>query len=516
MKRSPVKTNGAGPEESLALFLFCNATFGCCLCEGIPSDFPFLSMRSRIFLLIPLVCLLHYSLQAQVAASITNREYTRLEILEDLDFLEQHLTEKHPGLYEYADSGFVVRWMDSLRQALPEKLSEQQLYADISRLCHLIGDGHTMLFPSSTTTAYYNAYELFFPMRTFWDGEHLYTYMHYSDADTIADGTRILYINGIPAEEVVQFCLDRITHDGYNKTYPVWVLNNWFAEFYGYFYGHPSSHTVVIQEDSGTTRTVILEGVPKPSMISKRQELYPQNDLDPEAGKGITLQFSNDSSVAILTIRDFHNKVLRRDYGQYFKGEIREIFEEIEASGTKRLVLDLRNNQGGEIRNGYLLLRYIMNEPFYMMYSYNMVSSKFPKRSQMRLKDVAGPYTGLADPADRHAFTGQLAVLVNGGSFSNSAIVTSVIDRYQRGIVVGEETGGNGYIISGDSRMLHLPNTGIVAYIPRRQYVIQDPAGNNRRGIIPEFQISPELQDLIKGNDPAMQKAIELLSAAVQ
>ena len=66
--------------------------------------------------------------------------------------------------------------------------------------------------------------------------------------------------------------------------------------------------------------------------------------------KGYHLQFSNDSSVAILTIRDFHNKVLRRDYGQYFKGEIREIFEEIEASGTKRLVLDLRNNQGGEIQ----------------------------------------------------------------------------------------------------------------------------------------------------------------------
>ena len=155
-----------------------------------------------------------------------------------------------------------------------------------------------------------------------------------------------------------------------------------------------------------------------------------------------------------------------------------------------------------------------MNEPFYMMYSYNMVSSKFPKRSQMRLKDVAGP-TGLADPADRHAFTGQLAVLVNGGSFSNSAIVTSVIDRYQRGIVVGEETGGNGYIISGDSRMLHLPNTGIVAIFPGGNTLFRI-LRNNRRASFPNFRFHRSFQDLIKGNDPAMQKAIELLSAAVQ
>ena len=142
------------------------------------------------------------------------------------------------------------------------------------------------------------------------------------------------------------------------------VLNNWFAEFYGYFYGHPSSHTVVIQEDSGTTRTVILEGVPKPSMISKRQELYPQNDLDPEAGKVSPCSFPTtvlwpSSPYVIFTTR-FCVVIT----GNILKERSERSLKRSKPPEPKRLVLDLRNNQGGEIRNGYLLLRYIMNEPF--------------------------------------------------------------------------------------------------------------------------------------------------------
>ena len=117
-----------------------------------------------------------------------------------------------------------------------------------------------------------------------------------------------------------------------------------------------------------------------------------------------------------------------------------------------------------------------------MMYSYNMVSSKFPKTSQMRLKDVAGPTQVWLILQIGMPLLGQLAVLGKRRQFFQFSHRYLSHRSLPEGHRSGEETGGNGYIISGDSRMLHLPNTGIVAYIPRRQYVIQDPAGKQPAG----------------------------------
>ena len=45
---------------------------------------------------------------------------------------------------------------------------------------------------------------------------------------------------------------------------------------------------------------------------------------------------------------------------------------------------------------------------------------------------------------------GELLVLINGGSFSSTAILCACLRRDQRALFIGEETGGNAHIISGD------------------------------------------------------------------
>jgi hypothetical protein len=317
------------------------------------------------------------------------------------------------------------------------------------------------------------------------DGEKLFTVMHFTDSVTIPDGAQILSINGLSASHIIQFCLDRMMHDGHNTTYPIWVLNNWFSEYYGYFFGHPSIHTIRFKDADGHIKEVLVEGVPKPEMAVIRPLRYPKNDLDKQAGEGITLSFRDHNKVAVLTIRDFSNRMLRNKYNQNFRPAIYNAFAEINESGAQKLILDLRDNQGGEVRNGLILLRFVLCEPFRVVDYYRKVddpSAPFDRRLKNK---VGGAFTGERHPVSRNHFDGELMVLVNGGSFSNSGIVASAISKHKRGLITGEETGGNGVILCGSIREIKLPNSGIIVEVPTLQFVINGDLENTGRGFNP-------------------------------
>ena len=99
---------------------------------------------------------------------------------------------------------------------------------------------------------------------------------------------------------------------------------------------------------------------------------------------------------------------------------------------------------------------------------------------------------GLMRPQPQ-AFKGQLYVLINGGSFSNSGIVSSALQHYNRAIFIGEESGGNKNIIAAYEKSIVLPNTRIKVDVPTRQFEIRERAKNTGHGTIPNTIIKPSI-----------------------
>jgi len=431
------------------------------------------------------------------------RLYTKDELSADLQYLKNQLENNHPGLYLYSSKTVIDKMFDSLLSSISQPFTDLEFYKHLTVISAIIKDGHTIILPGQKTTDYHGANSKFLPYHfAIMDGR-LYIDMVYTADKSIMEGAKIISINNVEASDLVRQLSERQVRDGENKTYPVWILNNYFRQYYNFIFGHPESYVIMI-EMNGLTTTATVNGLSRDSINYYRQKNYPGKTFSNLPNEGIQLKL--EKNYALLTIKDFHDDILRKDYKQNFEKVIANYFEQINNSKTENLILDLRNNQGGDIKNGVFLLSYLLDRPFSVVQEYFCVDNK-------QLQHCKGPALGMHEPAANN-FKGGLYVLINGGSFSNSGIVSSCLQANKRAVFIGEETGGNPNVINGFIKDISLPNTGVQVQIPTRQFVITSKNSNNGRGVMPEKSVTPTIADILEGKDPALIFTIGKISNA--
>lgn len=440
--------------------------------------------------------------------------YSAAQVQEDIRYLHQQLKKYHPNLYVYASKAQLDSTVAALIKEADHPMSEQELYAHITRLSAIIKDGHTLFFPSANSLEYHNNQSLFFPFKLFYQSGKLYVELNCSLSEEIANGTEILSINGLPAEQVIKFCLDRMMRDGHNLNYPSWILNQYFTEYYSYFYGHPSEFLLELKTSRGENRSVTVAALPKAKIREIRSARFPNRvtarGLNQEPGTGILLKMDTLRSIATLSIRDFDSGILKTVYQQDFKKTISTIFAQIKNAKIQHLIIDLRGNQGGNLENGTFLLSQLLPEKFRVVEQFNVVKNPEAATEQDRNTLKNAPGTEL-NPPQAKPFLGTAYLLVNGGSFSNSGIVSSAFRHYQRGKIIGEETGGNKSVICGWEEAITLPSSKISVYIPTRQFLIRERSKNDGHGVIPDFMVQPSIQELAKGRDEVLDFSLQLI-----
>jgi hypothetical protein len=421
------------------------------------------------------------------------RTYSVAELRDDFRLLRDSLEKKHPNLYLYTPKTAFDIFFDSLYNSITQPLTDLEFYHTITLLNAKIKNGHTMLLPGDSTMAWLNHNGKFFPFYVRVAGNHLYVNMNCSRDTAIQEGTEIVSINGINAPAILQTLLQRKIRDGYNTTYPVWILDNYFKEYYGFSFGHPLQFSVSLKSSHSQIINRVVNAVSKDSIRYNRNKRYSSRVITDMAGKGITLDLHKVRAYAVLTIRDFDSDNLKSNYNQEFKRTIDSLFNQIMLSNIKNLILDLRDNQGGNFANGQLLLSYLLGKPFKLL--------------------IKGEATEMVQPKEKR-FSGKLYILINGGSFSNTAIVCSRLAYYKRAVFIGEETGGNNTVISGfsdDETTGELPNTKINCAIPNMVFTIRDDISNAGHGTMPDYNIVPTITDIINNNDTVRKFAVGLI-----
>ena len=174
-----------------------------------------------------------------------------------------------------------------------------------------------------------------------------------------------------------------------------------------------------------------------------------------------------------------------------------EQFQEAKASlgsqGMEKLIVDLRNNPGGNLSTVVDILREILPEGL-IVYT----------------EDRYGNRTEYSCDGDRELEI-PLAVLINGDSASASEIFAGAVKDYGIGILVGTTTFGKGIV----QRIVELSDGTAVKLTIAKYYT---PKGNNihDKGIEPDVEVELEegLEQQItipKDQDNQLQKAIEIL-----
>ena len=179
-------------------------------------------------------------------------------------------------------------------------------------------------------------------------------------------------------------------------------------------------------------------------------------------------------ATGLLQIESFD----RKKHRSFFK----DVFKLLEKRKVEHLIVDLRDNGGGNRKSAARLLTHLIEEPFY----YTLQRAKGKKRKHIpkgirflqflkfdignfyRAKNQNGQkiFTYKSKPS-KLVFRGRIFVLTDGGTASSSGVVASNLQQKAQAMVVGQESGGGAFWNNGGSfPQITLPNSKMKIKIP--------------------------------------------------
>lgn len=204
-------------------------------------------------------------------------------------------------------------------------------------------------------------------------------------------------------------------------------------------------------------------------------------------------------------------------------------FERLLASNATDLIIDLRNNPGGDNSFSDLMVAWFADRPFRFASSFRLKASAETKawyaaRSAESAQD--GTLKALAEaeaaqpdgarysfdlpmnePRLGARFEGRVHVLVNRSSFSNAASVAAMIQDYGFGQVLGEET-ADVPTTYASVLTFTLPATGIVVTYPKSRII--RPSGDEALvGVVPDRLIARSA--IGETSDSVLEEALRLI-----
>ena len=150
--------------------------------------------------------------------------------------------------------------------------------------------------------------------------------------------------------------------------------------------------------------------------------------------------------------------------------DVETLLNELIEEGVEGLVIDLRNNGGGSLREAVELTGLFI-----------------PQGPVVQIKDAWGRIRIESDHDDK-AFNIPLAVMVNRLSASASEIFAGAIKDYDRGLIIGNSTYGKGTV-----QALHPLEHGQLKLTQQMFYRISGVSTQNK-GVVPHIQL-PEIYD---------------------
>ena len=440
-------------------------------------------------------------------AAIGQGKFGKQQVLDDLEYMRKSLEEAHYNLYTYTTKkAFDQNYQNVLASISKDSLSLVETTSLLQKVISKANNGHTEInFPGSAYGQYGSSGGTLFPLElAFEDGKALIKKNLSGNAD-LKVGREVVSINGLSMEQVLAKIFPLISAERrYFKLAKLELFA--FPRYYWQAFGEQKQFEVTIKTADITQNYQLGSVAVFEGFEDKRTDFWIYQ-------RG--LEFYKNSAY----LKAGH---LSGDLEAY-KRFIDSCFTQINRKNPPNLIIDLRNNLGGNDSFGDYLISYIANKPFRWYSEFSLKTSAILKdhvrkkydTTQVYWKSVLGnkngsiyPYDfGLYNPQPKDKrYLGKVYALVNRQSHSMSAVAASQFQDYHLATIVGEETGDSPSLLASQYSYF-LPNTGIEVKLAKG-YIVRVSGSKKPEGLQPDIYIRDHLLDEM---DEVLEGLLELI-----
>ena len=394
------------------------------------------------------------------------QRYTSRQIQADVDAIEAGIAVTHPDPSHSVDPARIARALDELRRRTRDGMDRDAAWRDLSTLNPIFGDAHLFVtYPDwrGETLQHLKSGGALFPFEVSVDAAGLVRVVsELGGAPTAFAGATIRSINGAPARDIAQDLLARVHGDSPRFRADLLSKRWWF--FYWKVHGAPATFHIELTD-------VTSDPVKLPASRMRPTTMIGEDDFD----RNFALELRPDGA-AVMTVKTFS-----WPDPEAFFAFARRSFERMQAAGTHTLLIDVRQNGGGDDAMWLEgLLPYIADRPYRWASRYTKrVLKDNPERRERAGQVLSGEVETWTAPLsdDPRHFDGQVYVLIGAGTYSSAVLFANTVQDFDFGTLVGEGASVK-TTQSGGIQSIKLPNTGLVLWVPR--FVLVRPSGKQQ------------------------------------
>ena len=380
-------------------------------------------------------------------------------MLADMDTLYLKLKGIHPNMFTVISQDDFERNWEKARGSLKDSATVFDFYSVVAPLVASIGDGHTFIGLPAKQLLQDNVSVL--PLKVDIDkrDSSIRVTSHFTHSSTPIDGMRILNINGKDHRSIIKTLSSYTGVE--SPALKLEILERYF-ESYLYMSDRSDVFTITLG-DNGRSRIITLPAIPIKHFNERAKAASSKSKTPP-----YTLSTDARNNTAVFDLR-------RCDYKNgYLHKFLDSAFTLLKTANIGNLIIDIRENPGGQVSVGDEIFQYISPRPFCQIGQMSRRVSPTIRNYMIRhggYKESLSIMDTLPDgihtiKVDTLAplrdnplrYNGSIYLLTSTFTASAAATFAWAFKYFDMGTVIGEETGGHAVCFI-DCLPASLPNT---------------------------------------------------------
>lgn len=420
---------------------------------------------------------------------------TKTQVIEDINYLTNALEETQVNTYFKYPKNLFQKDIEREKKQLLKKnnITPFDFYLAFQPAIVNLKDGHTSL----------NPYELFsktnylvFPLYVTLSPDKIIVKNIQSNYKGKIDGSiigkNIVRINNISQKNILEIFRKYVSAESYTTK-----LN------YGGKYYFTFLFNLLMKGKNPNIATIEFFDGSKINVALIDKKNWKGDEYGNENLKSYQYAIDDSGKFALLTFNTFYHL-------DTFRLFLSEMFSNIKSKKIENLIIDIRNNNGGNSDLGDELLKYISTSPFaqydrtYLKFSkiYKETFAKYSSLSKDSLARYLNKKEGFIDTIRKsnrliqprlgdERFGGNVFLLTSPYTYSSAADFANAFKYYHLGKIVGEETGG--YIISqGEGVVTKLPRSKINVELSSSKDFDIGASDDDWHGVKPDYKVKSE------------------------